>query len=376
MRALIYLTRTGEPVVELTPTSWGYDTGILATDKVTLDIPAYTARSKSLDMRKLLTPRKYSIALVDDLVRGHRVVPAAGSIEDIDASEDDNGINTWSLTCYGPERAIENGAKIRKFPGWPLVSGSTRKPTGTYDLTISGVQYGTIMKRLLLEAAKFPGGALPLDYEADRSGSRTRTYDAIDGRSVLDALDELSELVGGVEYDFQPYIDEFDKIRFRFVTGTDAARVITSPASGQVWNLGGNRQDVRGWVRRINPGSVATDAIFTGGKDDDSVMIAQSSSPTLIDDGWPRAERWDASHSSVSVQSTLQGWADGALGGVTETAKLEVRTKVARLVRHGDIVQIAAKGHWDMPDGETMWRILSVGRKSDSEDWMQISLVR
>ena len=376
MRAVLFETRTGAHVVELEPSAWSYDTGILAADKVKLEIPAYTARAQSMDMRGLLTSRKHSVALIDDDVVGARRVPAAGSIEDVDAGQDDDGKDRWAVTCYGPERVLSVGARIRMFPGWPLVHASTLLPTGAFDVSLSGLEYGTIMKRLLQEAAKFPGGQLPLDFEPDRSGSRERNYAAIDGKGVVDALDDIADVIGGVEYDFQPYVTNSEHIRYLFATGTDSTRVITSPASGQLWNLGGDRQDVRGWSRRVNPGSVVTDAIFAGGKEGDAVLLARASSTDLVNDGWPRAELWDTSHSSVSELSTLQGWADGALGGVSETAKLEVRTELARLIRHGDVVTLAAQGHWDMPDGETSWRVLSVGRKSDSADWLQIDLVR
>ena len=376
MRAQVFETRTGNPVVEFEATTWSYDTGILATDEVKLAIPAYTERAQTMDMRELLTARKYSVALVDDEVEDARLVPASGSIEDVEAGQNDDGKDRWAVTCYGPERVLSVGARIRLFPGWPLVHPTTLLPTGAFDVTISGVEYGTIMKRLLVEAAKFPGGQLPLDFEPDRPGTRERTYEAVEGKKLVDALDDLADLIGGVEYDFRPYILDTNHVRYRFATATDADRILVGPASGQLWNLGGEQQDVRGWSRRMNPGSVVTDAVFSGGKDEDAVLMARASSSELIDQGWPRAELWDSSHSSVSVLETLQGWADGALGGVTETAKLEVRYELARLLRHGDVVVLDAQGHWDMPDGESWWRVLSVGRSSDAPDWLKVSLVR
>lgn len=376
MRAQVFETTTGNPIVELEPSKWDYDTGILAADKLSLTVPAYTARAKSMDMRELLTPRKYSIALVDDEVTGDRRIPAAGTIEDVQAGQDDDGRDRWSITCYGPERALSYGARIRAFPGWPLVHPTTGIPTGTYDVNLSGLEYGTIMKRLIVEAMKFPGGVLPIDFEPDRVGSRVRNYAAIDGKGVAEALDDLADVIGGVEYDFRPYILDSDEIRYQFVTATDAQMMLVGPASGHLWNLGGEIPDISGWERTVSPGSVVTDALFTGGKDDDRVLIARASDSTLINDGWPRSELWDSSHSSVSELPTLQGWADGSIGGVTETARFSVRNDIARSARHGDVVVLNALGHWDMPDGETWWRVLSVGRKSDSAEWLQVDLVR
>ena len=50
-------------------------------------------------------------------------------------------------------------------------------------------------------------------------------------------------------------------------------------------------------------------AVFTGGKDDDRVMVARATSDTLINAGIPLTEVWDSSHSSVSKQATLDAWA-------------------------------------------------------------------
>lgn len=375
MRVHLFETRTGAHLNDMEGVEWKYDTGILAADKITLTIPAYTEFAKSVDMRDLLTVRKRSVALVDDGVAGVRGVPAAGSIESVKAGQDDDGRNVWEVTCYGPERVIDRGARVRLFPGWPLLD-SARRPTTTYDVSVSGVEYGTIMKRLVSEAMKFPGGGLPIDFELDRVGTRVRSYSAINGKKVMEALDDLADLLGGVEYDFQPSILENDAIRFLLATGTDSARIVAGAGAVHLWNIGGRRPDTRGWVRNVNPGSVVTDAIFAGGKEDDEVLLARASSPELVDDGWPRAELWDNSHSSVTEESTLQAWADGALSGATETVSLEVRYEVARTLRHGEIVVIDSLGHWDMPNGETHWRVLSVGRGSDDPEWLKVNLVR
>lgn len=374
MRALLFETRTGEFLDELELLSWQYSTGILAADKVTVSVPAYTERAHSTAMRELLLARRHSVALVDDANRSAIEVPAAGSIESVDAEQDDDGRNRWELVCFGPERVLSRAARVRKFPGWPLID-SEGLPTGAHDLTLAGLEYGTIMKRLVQEAMKFPGGSLPIDFEADRLGTRQRTYEAIDGKELVEALDDLADLQGGVEYDFQPKLTASGDVRFHFATGTDADRIVAGPRVHS-WSIGGRLQQIRGWRRQLTAGTAATDAVFTGGKTDDRVLMARASSSALIDSGWPRVEVWDASHSSVSEQSTLQSWADSALGAGSERVSFQIRHTAAPGLRHGDLVELSARGHWDMPDGETDWRVLSVERKSDAPDWLDIQLVR
>lgn len=373
MRALLFETRTGNPVIDLEMSEWSYDTGILAPDKLDVTVPAYTKRSRSLDLRALLVRDKFSVALVDESVQGQRVVVAAGPIVQPTPQEDADGNNSYKVSCRGIERLLE-WRGVRLFPGWPLLD-SKNKPTGTYDQTFLNVQYGTIIKQLVEESEKFPGGDLPIIYELDRIGVHARTaYAAIDGKPVLEAIDQVADLADGVEYDFQPVIDEFDNITYKLVTGTDAARIVTGDRF-PVWNLGGRMPDIRNYQRDPDASPVVTDTVFAGGKDDDKVMLARAFDHAPLSDGFPRAELWDSSHSTVSVQSTLQSWANGALGGMPDRISFDVLAKHAHGVRHGDVGELAAQGHWDLPDGVYSVRVLSVGRNSSDPDWVSINLV-
>ncbi|MBU3995006.1 MAG: hypothetical protein KKF42_04405 [Actinobacteria bacterium] len=373
MRALLFETVTGNPVMDLQRTDWAYDTGILATDNHSLSVPAYTEWALSLDLRSLLVSGKHSVALVNESVEGSREVAAAGPIVTAVPSEDPKGNHIYIVSCRGVERLLE-WRHVRLYPGWPLL-GDDKKPTGTYDQTFQNLSYGTIMKRLVAESEKFPGGALPIVYEADRVGIHERLdYAAVDGKQVLEALDQLADLADGVEYDFRPVIDEYDRITYQFLTGTDAERIIHGDVE-RVWNLGGVQPDIRGYERVPNPSPYVTDSVFAGGKKDDTVMLARGQEHTLFSDGFPRIELWDTSHSTVSEQATLQSWADGALGDIPDKIKFDVKSQLAHGIRHGDLGELAVQGHWDLPNGEYPVRVLSVARKSSDPDWVQINLV-
>lgn len=373
MRALLFETRTGKPVVDLECMGWSCDTGILAPDKLDVSVPAYTRRSRDLDLRSLLVRDKYSVALIDESVRETRYVVAAGPIVQAIPAEDADGNNSYQVACRGVERLLE-WRHVRLFPGWPLI-GADKKPTGTYDQTFTNLSYGTIMKRLVAESEKFAGGDLPIVYESDRAGVHERTqYHADEGKSVLEAMDQLADLSDGVEYDFRPVIDEFDNISFELVTGTDVGRVVARD-TGRVWNLGGRMPDIRGYERIPDAAPVITDAVFSGGKDDDTVMLARAQGHGPLGEGFPRAELWDSSHSTVTIQSTLQRWADGALGQMPDRISFDVRAEHAHGLRHGDLGELASQGHWDMHDGEYGVRVLSVARSSSDPDWVSVSLV-
>lgn len=371
MRALLFETRTGHPVIDLERTAWSCDAGVLAPDKIELHVPAYTPRARTMDLKGLLTPFKHAVALVDESVSGERTVRAAGPIVGAPTVPDDDGNDGYQVTCYGPERLLEP-RHVRKYPGWPLI-GMDGKPTGTYDLTFAGVEYGTMMKRLVAESMLWPGGDLPLLFEADRAGTRQKTYEAVDGKPVHEALDDLADLENGVEYAFVPEINDVDEISWRLVTGTDSERIITT--SEHLWNIGGPAPDVRSFRRTPDVSTLATETIFTGGKSDDAMLMARASSTMLTDLGWPRMERWDSSHSTVSEQATLQAWANARLGGVTDRVSFEVRAELAHLIRPGDSVVLDAREHWDLPDGTYAGRLLSAAWNSASPDWVAVQLV-
>lgn len=373
MRALLHETRTGHPVADLDVSAWDYDIGILTPDKLGVTVPAYTPRARSMDLAEMLTPRKYSLALIDESVEGQRVVPASGVITSRPPTDDQDGKRAYKVTARGPQILFEKW-HIRKYPGWPLLDGSG-KPNGLYDLALQGTSLGTIVKRLVQERAKWVGNELPITYEPDRPGSREYgRHEAIDGKPLLEALDQIGDRDDGVEWALVPEVDEVDNITYRLVTGTDADQVVPG-ADHLTWNLGGDRPDIRGFEPNDLIEEVATDAIFHAGKGDDKVLLAHASDSTLIDQGWPRMEVWDSSHSSITQQSTLQAWADGRVTGVAQRPAFEVRAERSHGLRYGDLVEIASQGHWYWPDGVEKRRVLSVTRSSSDPDWIGVQLI-
>lgn len=373
MRALLHVTRTGMPVMDLQISGWSYDCGINTPDKHEVTLPAYTQWAHGVDLQELLTPYKYSIALIDDSVEGHPVVVSSGPIVSRLPEDDVDGNISFKVTCRGPQ-ILFNFWQIRAFPGWPLLDAEG-KPTGVYDMTFTGLEYGTIIKKLVQERAKWAGNELPLLFEADRPGSREYAkHEAVDGKRLLDALDDIADLVNGVEWALIPQINELDQVSYLLATGTDSTQIIARQDS-LTWNLGGAVPDIRNFAPNDLVGEVATDAIFSAGKGEDKVLLAQASDPALVDAGWPRLEVWDSSHSSITEQTTLQAYADGRVTDVASRPSFQVRADRAHGLRFGDVVEIASLGHWYCPDGVTVHRALAVGRKSSDPDWVDVQLV-
>lgn len=373
MRALIHETRTGHPVADLQVSAWEFGRGINASDKHGVTVPAYTPWAVSTDLAELLTPYKYSLALIDESVEGFPVVEASGPITGRPPEDDTDGRTSYKVTARGPQILFGHW-HIRKFPGWPLLGGDG-KPTGLYDLAFTGLSLGTIIKRLVQEWAKWEGNDLPIVYELDRAGTREYArHEAVDGKPLGDALNEIADRIDGVEWALMPEIDNLDRISYRLVTGADDDQVIVSN-DNLTWNLGGARPDIQGLEPNDMTGEIATDAVYSAGKGDDGVLLVRASDPSLVEQGWPRLEVWDKTHSSVTQESTLQSWADGRVTPVASRPSFQVRADRAHGVQYGDLVEIAAQGHWYQPDGVLKHRVLGVSRSSSDPDWVDIQLV-
>lgn len=360
MRAILHETLTGEPVTELDFSGLAWSTGVCRADEVTVTLPGYTGQA----WWQYLVPRKYTLSVSEDDGR----VRAAGILGIPEGDDDRDGIHHVIMPGRGPESLYER-RRILPYPYWPLVDAAGF-PITARDTTIEGVEYGTMMKYLLLQAMDHPGGGLPVVFELDRAGTREKSWTAVEGKPVQDAIQDISELEGGVEWDWVPQLDEHDRLSWAFITGRDASQEITS-AFWHTWQSGGEEPDLRDLKPKISPELMCSTAIFTGGKEDDRVMVARAHSSTLIDAGIPLIEEWDSSHSSVSRQSTLDSWARRRLAegqAPVQYWSFDVRAERAVGLRHGDWCTIEVADHWMIPDGSYPRRILDVSGGVD-DDW-------
>ena len=367
MRAILHDVITGEPLRELQVTKLDWSTGVCRPDEVTATIPGYT--SDSAGLRNLIVPRKHAISVVRD----DWVCIAAGIIGRPRATAADDGTPAIEVPCRGIESVFERRV-VLPYPYGPLVDAGGY-PDARYDTRIDGVDYGTMMQRLYQQAMAHPGGAFPVAWEAARPGTREKIWAAVDGKGVQDAVEDISQLLGGVEWDWAPCVDELDRLSWALITGTDALQEITS-AYWHDWTSGGESPALRGLTESTSPEFMASTAFFTGGKDDDRVLVSRQHDQTLIAAGFPLAEIWDSSHSTVSEQATLDGWAKGALAdgqAPVQFWEAEVRADRAAGLRHGDWCTIEVLDHWWIPDGIYERRIVEVSGDAESE-WLGITI--
>lgn len=365
MRVLLHETITGDPVTELEFSAAAWSTGICRADTVDITTPGYTGRS----LYPFMVPKKFTVTVVEDDGR----VRAAGVLGIPEGNTDRDGIHRVKFPGKGPERLYEE-RYVLPYPYWPLIN-SAGFPIASRDTRITGVEYGTMMKRLYQQAMSHPGGAIPVAWEPDRPGTREKGWFAVDGKGVQEAVEDISQLMGGVEWDWVPQLDENDRLNWAFVTGTDDEPELTS-SFWHTWQVGGEDPSIRGLGIKVSPEFMCQTAIFSGGKDDDRVMLARATGTDLIEAGVPLSEVWDSSHSSVSEQVTLDQWAAKRRAegeAPVQYWSFDVREAHAKSLHKGDWCTIDVYQHWLIPDGSYPRRVLSVAGANDS-DWLTVTV--
>lgn len=85
-----------------------------------------------------------------------------------------------------------------------LIAQDRTSSMPSWKQTYSGLEYDTIIKRVVQLATTGAGRNVPMVYEADYTGGRSRTYNGYNADSALDAIEEIMNLENGPDVDFRP----------------------------------------------------------------------------------------------------------------------------------------------------------------------------
>lgn len=107
----------------------------------------------------------------------------------------------WSLLALRLIAADRTGA----IPAWKQ--------------TYSGMQYDTIIKRLMQLAATGAGRTIPIQYEDDYTGGRSRTYYGYNLDTAVEAITEVMNLPGGPNVDLRPEWGPSSTLQWTLRTG-------------------------------------------------------------------------------------------------------------------------------------------------------------
>lgn len=174
------------------------------------------------------------------------------------------------------------------------------------------VSYATMAKRAIQQALAWTGGQLPIDFSGvpdEAVPGLTQGVDGVDFKTVAAFIDSLSGLSGGPEIEFRPQLTP-DGLGIQFVAqmGTRAQPLVFSPQRPR-WNVTAPHTPVSNFVVTGDGSVLASNSWAVGGRTAGTVVVSRATDPTLVNVGYPLLEVVDSTHSSVSEQTTLDGYA-------------------------------------------------------------------
>ena len=138
-----------------------------------------------------------------------------------------------------------------------LISAVRDENITNWEATFSGLEYDTIIKRLVQLAVSGTGRNIPMVYEADYSGGRSRTYNGYNMDTLMDAMTEIMDLTDGPDVDFRPEWDGAGGVRFTVRTGELTLNEIEI-------NFSAEQAPAKGLWIKTNAQSVATQMFAVG----------------------------------------------------------------------------------------------------------------
>lgn len=331
---------------------------------------------RRLGLAESATPGKAFLAAVDG-----STVLAAGPIW---AHEYDDNSQRLTLTAAGMWSYFDHRVLLPVLEG-RLPSDETTDtrfmpadPGGDYPWpsdTRKSLQ--GIARALVEQAQSWTGGHVPVVLPDEVAGGNERAYKGSDLASVGEELRRLTQVVGGPDVKFVPrFKADMSGVEWVLQIGTPTEPLLFG-AIDPVFNASVAKSTVSNLKVGVDGTGLASQAFAAGGRTDDVVLITQSNDVSLPDAEFPLLEVVDSSHSSVSVESTLQGYSDEAVvrgrrpvqswSFDHDTSKTPFLSGFAS----GDFARVNVRGNAYLPDGSYRLRILS---RSGDETTRKVSL--
>ncbi|MEC3974731.1 hypothetical protein QMK34_05465 [Amycolatopsis sp. H20-H5] len=217
-----------------------------------------------------------------------------------------------------------------------------------------------------------PGSALPLDlppYIAG-GGPNVRTYHGYEMASAGQRLKELTQVDGGPDVYFQPYMTTVGGTRFvrhRMLIGQP---FLVQPGVPLLFDY---RSSLVSLGIQGGGTTPAITAFVKGTGNEAGQLYGYATATALTDAGWPALDMVDTNHTDAALQPTLDGWAaaDVARYGVQPelwqaTVKASYDPDISTYIP-GHFANYSVKNHHWLPDGIYNWRIVGLSHSGSSD---------
>lgn len=355
--AFLFETRGGQIIAEVEPAK--FDWSVQANTPETLSATFKPYRGLS----NFLTPWKHSLAFdVGGLLLGGPILP-----EDYDGDAHQVRVQARGLGLMFDRAYVLPVSALSA----QLAPGGAPDPS--FDTSISGVELGTVAKRLVQQQLAWPGWTdIPVTLPADRPGSAVRNYTAVELKSVWSALSDLTGVENGPDIRFRLTRTSTDTFGWTLETGT-AAQPRLQGEVPLVWEP----DDTSGLQVRSDPQVMGSMSWSVGGRSTDKTLIRSMYDPDLVSRGFPLLHLKSDASSSTVLESTLDSWNVETLRTARVPAQFwsfkvpTDRSPFPFEYREGDLAQIVVRGHEYLDDGTYTRRI--VGLSGDESGFITVT---
>lgn len=290
----VFETRGGALKQEVEPVDldWSVNSNQSETITATFNLRGDTEARR--DWRNLGTAWKHSLAIdVNGMLLGGPILP-----HDLEETGELKIVARGLRTAFSARSILPVAALTT-----PLTL-PTGEPDSSLNSTWSGFDLGTIAKKIGQQAAQWPGwGDVPIIWPDDRAGTREKTYEAIDRKSVDDAWSDLSAVENGPDIALTLERDGADRFRWRFASGTEEQPRLQGTDVFS-WEVGQGS----GLTVRTNPARMGSVSWSEGGRSNDTALVRMMYDPFLIDRGFPLLELESDASSTTVLAETLDSW--------------------------------------------------------------------
>lgn len=264
-----------------------------------------------------------------------------------------SGVGAWGLLMRTMQLAST----------WP---GTSLGATGGADTSYTDSLWGIAADILNNAKARNP---VPLDVPTFAGGgTNVRNYFGYELVSAGQRLQELTQVISGPDIFLKPYFFDNNHIHHNSLIGTP---VLSTSGNPILFDYPGSIKDI---VETSDFSEQTTTTFEKGDGIEYGMLWAQSTDTTLPNAGWPKLESADNSHSDVTLQQTLQDWADGTqeLNGRGQTTyavtvKMDDQDTPFGSFDPGVTGQYNIRSHRWVPDGVLSQRI--IGLQQGSQDF-------
>ena len=348
---------TGDPTFERT-----------LCEKGSLAVSVYVdGPNAQVDLHTYTRPGKYSWILTYG-----SVIVQAGPVWSYQFTDSDR---TLQVTCGGmfslfSRRVTRNPQGSANDPIAAIVNESE-------DLAYSGLSLRGIMSRLVSDnlaqlAYDVPSIAIP----EPEAGDAVRNYPGYDLKMLADNMTDLAGVINGPEFDFAPEFTEHGThVRWNLKIGNP---LLGDQESNLVWDYGTEGAPVGTIDVDVDGSEAPITRVWVKGEGTERELKTGFAEDLSRAGETPGTDFVDGDHTSVSVQQTLEDYADKdleRLSAAVETWTCEVRIAGPGGVEYapaldswqlGDAPLFALAGHPWLPDGAYRRRVLGYSNASAS----------